>query len=198
MTGTLPLSEDQKHIMIVTYRPDDGWPVHLEHTAELEADYRAWLDTKCAHPSKELRRTLTKGGGAYFGYRCVFCDERLGDWLPKKGIGNPDELAIADPEGPAKFERTRRDAWRTVQHKYLEQRDGHISAEYDAYLSSPDWKTRRDKVLARAKWVCEGCAEKAATQVHHLTYEHIFNELLWELVAVCDGCHEIAHSKGQK
>jgi hypothetical protein len=29
--------------------------------------------------------------------------------------------------------------------------------------------------------------------VHHLTYAHVFNEFLFELMAVCDECHDRLH-----
>ena len=32
-----------------------------------------------------------------------------------------------------------------------------------------------------------------ATQAHHLTYEHMGDEFLWELKAVCRPCHERWH-----
>jgi hypothetical protein len=66
-------------------------------------------------------------------------------------------------------------------------------AQYNAYLESPQWRRRRELVLSRAGGVCEGCGERRAVQVHHRTYEHVRNELLWELVAVCEDCHRRCH-----
>ena len=57
------------------------------------------------------------------------------------------------------------------------------------------WKKKRGKVLERASGICEGCLEKPATQVHHLSYEHVGDEYLFELVAVCDACHDNLHSQ---
>ncbi len=65
--------------------------------------------------------------------------------------------------------------------------------EYTAYLNSPEWKARRSLVLKRAKNICEGCLLASAVQVHHTTYEHVRNELLFELVALCTSCHNRAH-----
>lgn len=55
---------------------------------------------------------------------------------------------------------------------------------------------KRARVLLRAGRKCEGCGEEA-TQVHHLTYEHVFEEFLFELIAVCRGCHERLHDHGE-
>jgi len=48
-------------------------------------------------------------------------------------------------------------------------------------------------VFERANGLCEGCAEHTARHVHHKTYEHVCNEFLWELVAVCERCHQAIH-----
>lgn len=63
-------------------------------------------------------------------------------------------------------------------------------ANYNAYLRSPEWAKRRQKVLKRANGICESCLDRPAVQVHHLTYAHLFNEPCFELRAVCHGCHE--------
>jgi hypothetical protein len=34
---------------------------------------------------------------------------------------------------------------------------------------------------------------QTATIVHHLSYEHVFGELCWELVGVCESCHDRVH-----
>jgi hypothetical protein len=66
--------------------------------------------------------------------------------------------------------------------------------EYDEYLNTDEWGRRRSLVMNRAGGMCEGCRERRATQVHHLTYKHVKNEFLWELVAICDICHGRIHS----
>jgi 5-methylcytosine-specific restriction endonuclease McrA len=66
-------------------------------------------------------------------------------------------------------------------------------AQYMAYLQSREWRERRRLVLQRARGFCERCRKAQATQVHHLTYEHVGNEFLKELVAVCCRCHKRFH-----
>lgn len=66
---------------------------------------------------------------------------------------------------------------------------------YRRYLLSSDWQMRREAVMQRAGGFCEGCRAHTATQVHHLTYDHVGYELLWELVAVCSDCHKRVHSQ---
>jgi hypothetical protein len=66
---------------------------------------------------------------------------------------------------------------------------------YAAYLASEEWAARRDKVMQRAGGFCEGCRAQPATEVHHLTYEHVTQEFLFELVAICGDCHARFHGK---
>lgn len=68
--------------------------------------------------------------------------------------------------------------------------------EHTIYLASDEWKWRRQMVLERDNYLCQGCLTNRATQVHHLTYKHWRNELLFELVSVCDGCHD--HEKATR
>jgi 5-methylcytosine-specific restriction endonuclease McrA len=73
-----------------------------------------------------------------------------------------------------------------------------ISPQYQAYLNSPKWKAKRLKVLKKAKFKCQKCREKRATQVHHKTYKRIFNERLSDLQAVCGLCHKKIHKIDKK
>jgi 5-methylcytosine-specific restriction endonuclease McrA len=66
---------------------------------------------------------------------------------------------------------------------------------YAEYLQSDVWREKRHQALERDEWTCQGCLERPATQVHHLTYDHVGAELLFELVSVCDDCHERAHEE---
>jgi hypothetical protein len=64
---------------------------------------------------------------------------------------------------------------------------------YNTYLLSPEWQRLREQILHRANGRCEGCGQRKAVQVHHLTYEHVGQEFLWELRAVCNECHDRLH-----
>lgn len=63
------------------------------------------------------------------------------------------------------------------------------SERYRAYLRSAQWREKRAAVLERAGGMCEACRVVPAEEVHHTTYDHIFDEPLWELRAVCSACH---------
>lgn len=63
------------------------------------------------------------------------------------------------------------------------------SVEYTSYMQSPAWQRKRLQILNRSGGRCETCG-RAATQVHHLTYERLGNEYMSDLLAVCEPCHD--------
>lgn len=69
----------------------------------------------------------------------------------------------------------------------------HNTPEYRQYLHSPTWAELRNRVLERDKHLCQGCLRNRATQVHHRTYQNLFQEFAFELEAVCDDCHIRIH-----
>lgn len=64
---------------------------------------------------------------------------------------------------------------------------------YHRYLESPKWKRLRDAVVDRENGVCQGCGAESIEEVHHTTYSHIGDELLYQLVGLCCNCHRKAH-----
>lgn len=62
--------------------------------------------------------------------------------------------------------------------------------KYTDYLNSVEWKEKRQKVLIRDQNICQACLVKRATEVHHLTYKHIYKEPLFDLISVCNDCHK--------
>jgi 5-methylcytosine-specific restriction endonuclease McrA len=64
---------------------------------------------------------------------------------------------------------------------------------YTWYLGTEFWQQKRLAVLERANYVCERCHKARATEVHHVTYIRVFNELATDLLAVCSKCHRLIH-----
>lgn len=65
-----------------------------------------------------------------------------------------------------------------------------LSKQYIDYMQSPQWLVRREAVLQRDEYICQACCERTATEVHHLNYDHLGNEPMFDLVSVCHDCHE--------
>jgi len=62
--------------------------------------------------------------------------------------------------------------------------------EHDEYLRTSKWRDKRDRVLKRDFYLCQACLRRKATQVHHKTYEHWKDEPLFDLISMCDECHD--------
>jgi 5-methylcytosine-specific restriction endonuclease McrA len=69
---------------------------------------------------------------------------------------------------------------------------------YEVYLRSHAWRAKRHAVLERADNHCERCDgggglfAAALLEVHHWTYDHLGDERLDELEALCRDCHREA------
>lgn len=149
---------------------------------------------RCDHQQSEMRERTVRGGGKQHVQQCLRCG---------LAISNPvkREVAIAENGGKplAPFDEKLLSSWQAAfkesSDKIMNADDSAFWRAYEEYLASPVWKKKREKILERAGGICEGCREKPATQVHHRSYEHVGDEFLFELVAVCDDCHDKLHAQ---
>ena len=179
--------------MLRFIHPEDRWPRALMYGEDIESAFRAWQTTECQHVEAGVRRKHIKGGNIQYVKVCVECGLQYGGPLSKKSIENADAVPDLNGLNDQDYYRDRRAVWLAQQLSFYEGQSAKGNRDYNSYLASPEWKQKRKTVLARANGICEACLQEKATQVHHLTYDHLFDELLWELVAVCDGCHRKAH-----
>ena len=73
--------------------------------------------------------------------------------------------------------------------------------DYAQYLSSAQWRARADERLRMDNRVCQArvrCRGDYATEVHHLTYAHLGDEPMFDLVSVCHQCHEVITDMDRK
>jgi 5-methylcytosine-specific restriction endonuclease McrA len=185
--------------------PDYLTGEYLEEFNRQRERVEAWY--ACDHPqeSLEYRWRVFKSGTTHVCVQCSHCGANLGG--VKKSTFSPGGLASLPPydedlqeqryqEMRQALER-RREALLAKQQEAQSSRDGAWWHWYNQYLTSPEWRQRREAVLRRAGGYCEGCGANAPAQIHHLTYEHVGNEFLFELVAVCVACHERLHEEKQ-
>ncbi len=151
--------------------------------------------TECKHPRLETRKKIKTDGTVEFKQQCLDCGDRIGNAVRKATLTPAEQNAVLvwdfelEKAYYKKRNETRIQLMRAEEQKQLQD----WRRNYAIYLASDEWKRKRALVLLRANNICEGCRTKPATQVHHLTYVHLPQELLWELVAVCDSCHERVH-----
>lgn len=74
-----------------------------------------------------------------------------------------------------------------------EKRCDEENAKYSRYRCTRHWRNLREKVFEREKGICQGCNEASIEEIHHLIYAHKYDELLYELVGLCENCHRKAH-----
>ena len=167
---------------------------------------------QCPCTRTEIRRRTISSGAVVFALQCLGCGRQIR--AIKKDSAEARALADIRP-----FDETLQDAWRERIHAFYENRRLVQQAQwaaqqeereeirrqesiewwtrYDAYLKTTAWRLKRQAVMTRANNWCEGCAARAAAEVHHLTYAHMGNEFLFELVAVCKECHTRIHEQAE-
>lgn len=68
---------------------------------------------------------------------------------------------------------------------------------YKRYLRTQHWQKLRFEVLKRSGGECEQCGyrptRRGQLQIHHKTYNHVGNESIDDLIALCPRCHMQIH-----
>lgn len=144
-----------------------------------------------AHSWSPTWKTSSNGATLY-AQQCLLCGTR-GRAIKRADLVRDGVDLDVLPEFNEEF---REDQYRRTLEAFDARREAERSdwfQKYDEYLATPAWEARRAAVMKRSAGLCEGCRERPATQVHHLTYEHVFDEFLWELVAICNSCHKRIH-----
>ena len=155
-----------------------------EMYAQIESEFA------CSHETQELRRRINRNQAISYVKQCIRCG------FTSSPIKKESALAFSDDDIPD-YDYELKDKWSNQRSKKIqtafETAKKKRADEYQSYLETIDWKGLRQKVFKRSGGMCEGCLENKATQVHHLTYEHVGNEFMWEVVAICNECHERYH-----
>lgn len=148
----------------------------------------------CNHENMRTVFRILENGTEQWGTQCLGC----GQWRAVRKASLAGRPAF-------EFEQSIQSEWFVKLDEYYEkQRQASLAGyqskqeewfkEHEAYLQTDAWQAKRQAVLLRAQGICEGCRQAPATIVHHLSYKHWKDELLFELAAVCSGCHDRAHS----
>lgn len=147
----------------------------------------------CGHKSSEVRLFKDAGGALHYKHQCVVCGSSTGG----NSISKATAAKIKPLDEIKPWDHTREQLFSSAAEAAISSTSEAESAEwwarYNEYLNSPEWKMRRALVMNRANGICEGCLSRPAEQVHHKTYEHVTEEFMWELVAICEPCHERIH-----
>ncbi len=137
-----------------------------------------------------MRREIL-GGRVRAELQCQRCGSC---WRAVKQAGIVlSELPAIDPDIEGRWRASREELTRQRQDEIEDRRTAESRewwAAYDRYRTTPKWADLRARTLSRAGYKCEGCGQARATQAHHLTYAHVGDEMLFDLIAICEPCHE--------
>lgn len=115
-----------------------------------------------------------------------------------KNLGDPFYIAFLRAEEQYEKEIN------NITHKFYDQADAIRKQHkdkpwrwplYQQYLNSKEWERKKKEVLFRDDYFCQLCGEVENLNVHHLTYNRVGDEALFDLVTFCRNCHLIEHGK---
>jgi 5-methylcytosine-specific restriction endonuclease McrA len=172
------------------------------YTTEIMGAVHVGFHTGCRHTHGTVWKTQTAAGVAAWRWRCLTCRRYYGSPVTKAQAAT---ITPAPPIGPslgqmrADEETAMRESIRmneearseSIQNEERERVE--YSQRYYRYLETPAWRVKRDRVMRRAGGICEACGVARANEVHHLTYARVFEEPLYDLVAICSPCHRRVH-----
>lgn len=153
----------------------------------------------CMKPDLIMVRHTIRDGRFQIKVQCGFCAVSQGPCYPFKSVMDINTLPPSNYELAKEIEKIRLEEignMRKIVLKKFEERTGIKTnkegplIDYEHYLKSTAWKKKRKLVLERDQHICQSCLSKKAREVHHLTYVHLLNEPLFDLVSVCRDCHQ--------
>jgi 5-methylcytosine-specific restriction endonuclease McrA len=163
------------------------------------------LSHTCKHANRRLVWADKNAYGQTFEKRqlreqCLDCGWLLGERkshaLADSTTPNADEFAMKRC-----LEERNRSFLKQCQERqriYIAEREREDAAwwaRYDDHLASNKWQRMRRIIFARDNETCQGCLSRPATQVHHLTYRNVCEEFAFQLISICDICHQRFHEK---
>lgn len=154
--------------------------------------------SECKHLHTEMRLRTIAGGASTVQIQCTTCGKPTSGALKKTSLTSQalSALPLFDDELLTRGRSADTEKWTQRRAEIALEQQGKSAewwARYNEYLRSPRWREKRKLVLERDNYLCQGCRKAQATCVHHLTYDHVLDELLWELESACDDCHQRAH-----
>ena len=153
--------------------------------------------TGCECRRLEIRYREASNSNKMYTRQCLDCGKIVrpenGMWIKQSEISNIENIKPIDDDLAKNISTTDAELRDSLRLRLREAEKSLKLEEYYEYLKSPEWKEKRQLVMDRAGYICEGCLQSRANNVHHKTYANIYNEFLFELVALCRQCHESIH-----
>ncbi len=198
-----PLFQDNQTVHYVDQKPlpewgngPDGRRVRLVADSELRMAYETWCAMACPHSNTVIHKRQYSSGGDFYRRMCRGCGASIGGMIKHASIVGR-QVCVESVEYfeniKARYVADRLALYEDMAAAAAARAQPVRRDEYGEYLRSDRWRRKRELVLGRASHICEGCLSRPATEVHHLTYEHLYAEFAFELIALCDACHARLH-----
>lgn len=162
-------------------------------------NYIGYEDKVCENHNPVYVKFTHQNNSIHIRKQCMSCGKIDSKYYQKESLNNWEAFPMADlshrklnenidytkiQEVFKRYDTKSKEVNKNVNfNKFLE--------EHTQYLKTEDWKKRRTLVLKRDNYLCQSCLENKATEVHHKSYRYWKNEPLFELISVCNNCHEI-------
>jgi 5-methylcytosine-specific restriction endonuclease McrA len=150
------------------------------------------IQKECTHSDKKPFLIEVSGGKFQVRMYCPIC-KTLDSKIEKQSGHNLSKL----------YKTTMvnyRDYWNKIDEKerpgitelltwIRSHKHENIKERYALYIRSDKWRQKRLFVIERDNNQCQICGAQGS-EVHHLTYAHLEDEYLFELVLLCKECHD--------
>jgi hypothetical protein len=146
----------------------------------------------CKHGFKKTSRFICSNGAVKICNQCETCGKRVGDFIKKNSFSKGttfDHLPVFNVEFRDEMAKKCGDMVREEYKKKRADEESDWWDWYNGYLQTSKWKTKRRFVLSRDP-LCQACLTHPSTEAHHLTYKHVGEEPLFDLIGVCKACHK--------
>lgn len=130
---------------------------------------------------------------------CKNCKSVQGKNIPKGTDYQklPRLTKLKREEYQKNYDRVSNLFWHKVR-EFLQEKDAIKQLEwrsiYETYIKSDEWRRKTILVRKRDNNICQACLSAPAQAVHHLTYQNLTKEPLFELISVCHACHSNIHN----
>ncbi len=142
------------------------------------------MENKCDKHEMVFVKRFKSNGGLLINMQCFECGEHDSKAY-KKNLMDENTPDFSEELRDKYYDNCRK----TRESQRISEREIWFRDEYNPYLKSEKWNNKRLLVLKRDNYLCQACLTRKATEIHHLTYRHVFNEPLFELVSICEPCH---------
>lgn len=149
----------------------------------------------CNHEKTEIRFMESCG---QIKSQCLKCGQSTSNPISHSKF-TPDQIKSL----PRFDEKLRGDWWNNQNMRRKEavesfakeanQRLSDRKEFYHAHLKSDLWKEKRLLVIQKQNNICQGCLKAGIDDIHHLSYDNLGDELLFQLIGLCRECHKRTH-----